>query len=1350
MTVEVLGAYLPMDRRMALAAGDALPIETAGSVLLADISGFTPLTEALVAGLGTRRGAEELTRLLNEVYTRLVSRVHHFGGSVICFIGDALTAFFPDDQGLRAVACGLQMQRAMVRFTAIASPQGGRISLRMKAAVAVGPVRRFVVGDPEIRRMDVLVGATVDRLTQAEHLAERGEVLGAPEVGRKIGRQLVADAWRGRCAVIAGVRENVRPAPWKDLPEDGLTPERLRPYLHRAVFDRVEAGQGEFLAELRPVSVLFLRFVGIDYDNDRDAGEKLDAFTRWVQAVAERYGGHVLLLTTADKGSHLYVVFGALEAHEDDRQRAVAAAMRLVTPPPALGFVGGLQIGVSHGRARVGAYGGETRRTYGALGDAVNLAARLMAAAPIGEIRCSDAIHEAAKRRWTFDTLPAVTLKGLDRPQPVYRPRRRRQTTEPAAAVAASDGLIGRRSELAVVARTLRETKGGARRILLIEGEAGIGKSRLIEEIARRATSDGFTTLFGAADSIESRTPYRVWRELLGGLFGIDGADEPDVARARVLEGINAFDPGAVERAPLLNDILELAVPESRWTESLGPEVRAGGLAALIGDLLTHRASVAPLLLVVEDAHWLDSLSWDLAISVARTLAHRPALVVVSHRPHGDVVPPQYAALAAMSGAQTLTLGSLPPAETVEIAAARLGLSALSLPEAVASLLAERAEGNPFFAVELIGALRDRELLVIEGGACTVAGDEAALSSSVPDTLEGVILARMDRLPTEEQLTVKVAAVIGRSFLLRTVHDVHPAGFGTGRLREQLDHTSRRRLTVLESEDPEPCYAFQHIVTQQVAYETLLFEQRRELHRDIATWFEETYANHLEPHVPRLVVHWNRAGHGENECRYCVLAGKQAAARHANVEAEIHFARALELIDELDRRGSSERRFDVLERRARILGLLGRVDEERLDLERLLPIAEASGGASKRGEVLLLWSDFHRRCGQFDESLERAEAALDAMREAGSSTGAARALTGIGNALEGEGRFREARAMLEKALEAFRGAGANDGRAENLKSLGIIAARIGELPRAMEHFVRARELYRESGDRKGEADILGNLGALSYYRGNYETCIEYTEQAQPLFHEMGNPIGSAKCLTNLGNSYSALGAFGEALEQHRRALEVYEQLEDASGCADSLCNMAIARGALGIGGQLELTFRRHGHRAALLAAVESARKAMALYSKIGSQRGEVISYFNLGMLHLCIGEIDVAEVELSAALRLSRELGLERLVMRSLSALARARLLAGKVEQAARLSSEAIELLGDRTSPEAIEIHFTQSHVLGASDASERASHHLEAARRLVRDQAATIAESSTRDRFLSTYGELLEANGIHGTTPPR
>jgi CheY-like chemotaxis protein/predicted metal-dependent HD superfamily phosphohydrolase len=447
-TIEPLCVYLPMDRRQALVQGKILPDRALGAALLADISGFTQLTAALAHELGLLRGAEELTRLLNEVYGVLIAEVHRYGGSVIGFSGDAITCWLDSDTGTRAVACGLAMQAAMMPFASIQTPAGVSVSLAIKVGVAAGPVRRFLVGDPAIQNVEVIAGRTLDLLASAEHEARRGEVLVTASIVQQAGPTvLVRESRVGpdsaqRFAVVEGLAEPVATLPWPEVPPHCLPDDLCRRWLWPAVFERVVSGGKQFLAELRPVVALFLHFGGIDYDGDDEAGQKLDAFVRWTQAVIARFQGTLVQLTVGDKGSYLYAAFGAPVAHQDDGERAVQAALELASPPPALSFITDVRLGVAQGRMRTGAYGSTTQRTYGALGDKTNLAARLMQAAE-GGILCDDAVYQAARARIDFEALPPIQVKGRREPVAVYRPRREPvgQAQSQAAIRACIDGL---------------------------------------------------------------------------------------------------------------------------------------------------------------------------------------------------------------------------------------------------------------------------------------------------------------------------------------------------------------------------------------------------------------------------------------------------------------------------------------------------------------------------------------------------------------------------------------------------------------------------------------------------------------------------------------------------------------------------------------------------------------------------------------------------------------------------------------------------------------------------------------------------------------------------------------------
>src|SRR5581483_3768743 len=305
MTDQTYTIYLPQDRRAALAGRAALPEHTAGAALLADISGFTPLTEALTLALGPRHGIEELTIQINRVYDALIAQVERYGGSVVGFAGDAITCWFEDQPSSaptaaqRAVACALAMQGTMGTFATLQLPGGGLTAVSLKVAVAAGTARRFSVGDPAIQLIDSLVGSTMTRSAIGEHLAEKGEVLVDASTADLLGDALRVIEWRddgtgAQYGVVGSLLVAAPEAPWGPA---ALAAEQARPWLLPPVYERLREGLGEFLTELRPVVALFLRFDGFDYDADPAVGQQLDLFIRRVQYVLARYGGTLLQLT---------------------------------------------------------------------------------------------------------------------------------------------------------------------------------------------------------------------------------------------------------------------------------------------------------------------------------------------------------------------------------------------------------------------------------------------------------------------------------------------------------------------------------------------------------------------------------------------------------------------------------------------------------------------------------------------------------------------------------------------------------------------------------------------------------------------------------------------------------------------------------------------------------------------------------------------------------------------------------------------------------------------------------------------------------------------------------------------
>jgi class 3 adenylate cyclase len=915
--VEPFASYIPMDRRIAMADGATLGNRASGAVLFADISGFTPLTEILYQELGPQRGADELNRLLNQVYDALIGRVHHFRGVVIGFSGDAITCLFNGDDGLWATACALQMQEVMAQIGEVELPSGSSLKLAIKAAVTAGRVWRLVVGDQQRQLLDIIAGDTLDRAIAAEKIAGKGEVLIGPGALKYLdGRVQLAgsrtDETGQGYSVVEGLMESVQGRPWLELPADALNERQFQPWILPLIYERLSTGHAQFLAELRNNVALFLKFCGLDYEHDAAVGEKLDRFIRRAQSVLAYYEGSLLNLTVGDKGSYLLATFGAPLAHEDDARRAIETALDLLALTPEMDGICDLQIGISQGLIFSGAYGGSQRRTYGVLGAETNTAARLMEKAEPGQILVTSRISQAAAESHRFEVLAPVKVKGISDPVPVCRLLGRKQRPEKRFTARATTEIVGRKEERQILAERLgtlqKGEPGGA---IVIEGEAGIGKSRLLEDLLQKAEARKVPFFIGAGDAIEKNAAYHAYRAVFWDYFDLDAAANSEISGAgrlsqsqtgKILKIIQTTVPQYAHLAPLLDAVLPIDLPDTELIAQMSGEVRAGNTRDLLVGLLKARAESESLLLVLEDAHWLDSASWALTRYISREIT--PLALVIATRPIPDPLPNEYDSLLRRPTTQNIFLETLPPQQTLQLVCQRLGVE--TLPEPASKLLLEKGSGHPFFSEELAYALRDTGLLKIENGeARLVVGEDELQTLSFPDSIDSVITSRIDLLTAQQQLTLKVASVIGRVFAYATLRGIYPVQAEKSGLLSQLHTLERLDITPVETPEPELSYIFKHIITQEVAYNLMSFAQRQQLHQAVAGWLEEIYHEDLAPYYPLLAHHWGEAlsdQYGRSDLvsktlEYLEKAAEQSLDNFANREAANYYRDLLHLDD---------------------------------------------------------------------------------------------------------------------------------------------------------------------------------------------------------------------------------------------------------------------------------------------------------------------------------------------------------------------------------------------------------------------------------------------------------------------
>lgn len=1343
--LQTIATYVPPSIIQAtLAASRPLPPNTAqkgyieAAILFADVSGFTPLTEAL-AQKGAE-GPEELTRLLNGYFSRMIALIEAEGGEVVKFSGDAVTVVFPVREETlahavrRAKQAADAMQAAMTEFTTLPTSVGP-VALGMKIGIGAGQILAAHVGGIRGRWEYVIAGDPLRQVAEAEHQAERGQIVLSPEAQALIFPDLLSP--------------RTLPQPdWDQIKETDQVEAVLRCYVPGAVTSWLQQELQAWLAVLRPMSVLFIGIGGLDYAQD-DAIDRLHTFLRAAQETIYNYEGSINKLAVDDKGTIFIALFGAPPfAHEDDPERALRCALDLQAVAQSQGLQ--LAVGATTGRVFAGPVGSDTRREYTVMGDTVNLAARLMGKAGLGEIRCDHETYRLTQARMTFDELAPVRLKGKAGLIPLYRPLgRSRQDVD----YQTQSILVGRHREMTKFRECLDDVEVGKSRILILEGEAGIGKSRLVEELQHLTHERGLVSLLGMGLSIERQKPYRAWRDIFALYFGLDDIKDPLERQQHIQNQVLDLVPDLAESTPLLDDVLSLGLPENDLTASLSTELRHDSLVSLLLALLRVWATERPLVLILEDAHWLDSLSWDLTVQVARalTVAHTPLFLVVAMRPmRGDAMRMEPVNLMMMEEAEQLQLDLLSPDETVDLATTRLGLSKGDLPELVAELVRDRAGGNPFFAEELIYTLRDNGLITIttEAGQtrCEVSGDLVNAVRTLPDTIQGIVLSRIDRLPPEEQLALKVAAVIGRTFGYNTLYDTlnQYATLAEQRLKSYLDDLRHLDLTPLEAPEPELTYIFKHIITQEVAYSTLLFAQRRQLHERVASWFEQKLSDGsdttppkeglapfhetpLTPFYPLLVHHWRQAEEQHRERHYAWLAGRRAAAQFANEDAADYLSRALELTPDTD----IEAQYQLLLAREAVNDLRGEREVQAQDLATLSKLTAELDNPQRRIEVALRQANYTEKISDYPASLAAAQSAVEQAAQIQDLSGQIEGQIAWGKVLWRQGDYDEAREILQQALATAEASQNHYGEARSLYYIGHAFLYQNNYPDAQNHFRQALETYHTSGHRQNEGDSLNILGVTYAELQDYPKARDYYDRALAIYRTIGDREGEAIILSNFGNLYCDLGDYAASRDYQEQALDLRFIMGNRAGEANSLTNLGLVYHCLG---QQD-------------AARDHCQRAITIQREIGDRRTKGYSFTYLAHALTDLGDLDEATATYQKAMNLRRELGQDSLAIDDLAGLARVAMARNDHQQALTHIEEILAWL-EENGPDGIEypfqVYLTCYHVLAASteDRQEQARTILAEAHTMLLDQANGITDPDLRRSFLENVAanrEILE-----------
>ncbi len=1154
---SALASYLPNVQLVLLASeqhasGTPYGERCRGAVLLIDIVGFSRLTEQFVDGDAV--GFEKLSKVLGAYFQRMSDVIAAYGGDVLTFAGDAILAIWPvanSDDVRTSTWMAVGAARAVqVELRSCELPSNA--SLHQRAAVSAGNLSLLQLGGVNEQWRFMAAGEPIAEVGKGNLQAKPGEIVlssAAWELVRHRCEGFSLDDGFVRLENVSDVVQPIR----SSAPAPRIRAAGLEQFVMPFIVGRMRTGHQQWLAEFRDLTAVFVGLEEVDFGRT-DGYLILDSALRAMQRILLLYEGALYQFLMDDKGIRLVAIFGIPSAfHEDDAVRAVKSALNIQADLGKLSIR--CSIGIGTGRAFCGVLGSESRRQYTAVGTVMNRSSSLMQSAP-GQVLCDHETVEASKRYQSleFKLQSQIMFKGAKELTDAYTAFDTEQTVPDgsltsygtAAAhrhpVLQSPGefqggsaLVGRDAEWAVLSDALKRlVQHGQGATIILEGEAGIGKSKLVQHLARKAGELNAFCFTGKGDSIMRSYSYFPWRTVFQGLLGLNFVESQEEKLQRIDAQLRD-DSELHERLPLLGVVLPFTVADNSATAKMVGKIRAETTRHTLAQVLKKLTLFAPCVLFIEDAHWLDSSSLALVLKLSRQVPS--FLFVITTRPSAESGLPELRDLLESVPARRIKLNALAPESALQIACDQMAVRVL--PEAVAQFLTRHAGGQPLFIKEIVNTLRASRFIAIVDRKCDVLPglespsdfEKAFGELDIPRTVRGMIISRVDRVSSSQQLMLKIASVIGPTFKRSVIQSIYPLPEERQNVEEHLSQLASLEFIRFNAAKDDTV-EFTHSLIQETVYASLSMAHRRQFHRAVAECYELRDQENLELYFPLLAYHWGRAEVRSKAMEYAAKAGSQALDSFANREAVGYFREAVKLKEQEREHPSGagskvEARWRL--RLGRALVNTSEHDEAQHNLERGLVLLREKFPKEVQGTVFaLIWEIvrqvFHRirRSGGFNQGSDERELILEESRAyqalmevyylqgsplrilltslrslnlaelAGSSPELSRCYASFAAIMGLVPWHREAGAYFKRAAESA-------SRVDSFESIewsslceGTYRAGIGEWQEAIHHFDQMLATSRKLGDNRSNANALQGHAMVEYFRGEFTRSLQFS------------------------------------------------------------------------------------------------------------------------------------------------------------------------------------------------------------------------------------------------------------------
>lgn len=1211
-------------------------------------------------------GAERLSNILNAIFEPMVHLVYERGGSIPYFAGDAFTAVFSENQeGIEAIQI-VQTAKDQLEFLTQVNEAFEEVHINVKIGLSFGEVNWGIVGNK--LKSSYFRGFAIDGCAESQNHAEKNQIVFDQSFHEKLPEHLRKEA----VTVEEGYylpTKNLQTADVPNFSKNGnaeISLEVAQKFLPESVINLKQRG------EFRTVIPIFISFKGVA---DHDA---LNEFVTIVLDQFHNFSGYFKEVDFGDKGGVLLGFFGAPVSFENNVERALELVSAIQEDLKPLQKKGKLKfkVGITSGVAYTGLVGGTERCQYAAVGNRVNIAARLMVQADWGEVLADHEIQKS--RNFKFKHKGDLAYKGLNEAIPTYKLKGRNVETP----THFQGKMIGRDEELKMMTdyaqKAFNERKAA---VAYVYGEAGIGKTRLGYEVRNNLQERQNMAWYICQSDQILRKPFNPFIYFLKYYFeqSPESTAKDNLAsfekRYQWLVNDSAFidhpKAEAIRREILrtksvLAALIGLRTENSIW-ENLDARGRYENTLSALSNILLAETLIQPTVIELEDGHWYDEESKAFLDGLISEIKNSPVLLLVTSRYDDD-------------GGKPLVFNEKLLKEE-EVASIEIDLNILK-PDALHSfaenklegkisqefkeLLQRTTNGNPFYAEQIIEYFIESDLLEKTNGEWVIKDKNIKISNSI----NAILTARIDRLSTLVKETVKAAAVIGREFEVPVLTEVMKAqeafikenGNMNSVLSEQIKTAERGQIWQAMN---ELRYIFKHSLLREAVYDMQLRAHLRDLHRLIGEAIERVYKDNLEQRYVDLVFHYEQAEEEERLVSYLKKAGEFSRRNYQNQQALNFYNKLLNILKES---GEKDEQVKTLLAKGNVLELVGRWDEcesiyeAALDLSRKTDDRLLIGKANNNLGYLLMLK------GNYEEANMYLEAAAAFFEAVENEKGMSKVYGNLGNLYFRQGNYEDAKSHFIRSIEMGQTHKHSGTNAQIVANLGLTYMNLGNYDDGIKWQRNQLEACEKANDKQGLATLYTNLGIVLFEKGDYDEALACYEKGLDLSEELGNKLLTSIAIGCIGSVYERKGDYDTAMEHFEKDLVLTKELGDKQGISI----------ALGLIGDL------HSVRGEFDQAIRFMKQNLAISEELGYQKGIAKAVNTLGDVYFYKNEFETSLEYYDRAIQVTRDIGNKLVLGFSLVEKGNVLLSMNDFEHAKTTMEEALEIAKELGNPDLI------------------------------------------------------------------